>query len=92
MSKDKPEVGDIWEFKYKEFETKYYISAIARNPYPCFEYYYFTLYKNGNNEVASWWWDKERWDKAMMTYLGKSKANINELFEIEDKNADTTRK
>lgn len=83
MSKDRtPEVGDVWQFKYKEFETKYYISAIARNPCP--EYYYFVLYKNGNNEVVGCWWDKERWDKAMLFYLGKSKVNINDLFKTEN--------
>ena len=37
-----PEVGDVWLYKYNEFKTEYYISAIAS--YECPEYYVFLLY------------------------------------------------
>lgn len=87
MSKDIPEVGDVWLYKYKEFKTEYYISAIARFKNP--EYYVFVLYKNGNNQVVGRWWDKEEWEKTLLqdfTYLGKSKANIGDLFKTEKSN------
>jgi len=85
MSKDKPEVGDVWLYKYEEFKTEYYISAIAS--YECPEYYVFLLYKNGNNQVVGCWWGKEKWEKTLLqdfTYLGKSKANIDDLFRTEN--------
>lgn len=86
MSKDTPEVGDVWQYEYKELKTKYYISAIARFKNP--EYYVFVLYKNGNNQVTGRWWDKEEWEKTLLqdfTCLGKSKGNIEQLFETENK-------
>lgn len=85
MSKDTPEVGDVWIYKYKEFKTEYYISAIAS--YECLEYYIFLLYKNGNNQVVGCWWGKEKWEKTLLqdfTCRGKSKANIDDLFKTEN--------
>lgn len=84
MSKE-PEVGDVWEYKYKKFKTEYYISAIAG--YKNSEYYVFVLYKNGNGQVVGRWLDKEEWEKMLLqdfTYLDQSKASINDLFKTEN--------
>lgn len=74
MSRIKPEVGDVFQ---SVVDTDIRIHIIDR-------------YKNGYEILVS---DKrEVWDinewlywKDDYTYLGKSKANINDLFEIEEK-------
>lgn len=85
MSKDTPEVGDVWVYKRNEFEIRYYISAIAGQK--CSEYYLYVLYVNGNNFVVGCWLDEKEWEQQVrcgLTYISKSKANIDDLFKTEN--------
>ena len=78
MSKYKPEVGDVW----KDNKTKKTI-------------YVFGIYKTSWGEYVCWcsYWEKElelvneNVGKKLFlqnyTYLGKSKVNIKELFDVE---------
>ena len=82
MSKDKPEVGDVWEFKYG-FDRVHIIKI--------------NLVGEGEKKLVRY---IKKVDKAYIvqresylenfiqdyTYLGKSKASINDLFEIEEFN------
>ena len=78
MSKEKPEVGDVWYDKMSNQKivfimvSDYYCEYIEHYEKltESFEIYTFTT---GTNE----------WKKGMK-YLGKSKANINDLFEVQD--------
>ena len=82
MSKDKPEVGDVW--KNKKYGNILYITAIT-NTYIDFIGFdkhdkfnpYFT---NTFNKLH----DYDRFEKftEVNEYLGKSKVNINDLFEV----------
>ena len=78
MSKEKPEVGDVWI----DTKTRFRMTFIMVSDYYCeyiehhtklvesFEIYHFDAKYNG-------------WKKGKK-YLGKSKANINDLFEVQD--------
>lgn len=71
MSKDKPEVGDVWE---NLGNFKVYIINFDVLVNTCFFF---------NNEL----WQASFNLKDFLeqhTYLGKSKANINQLFEVQD--------
>ena len=70
MSKDKPELGDVWI--NTKTNKKIYITGLGNH-----------VYVVSDSGVASsrWYCDFYK----LYTYLGKSKANINDLFEIEDK-------
>lgn len=84
MSKE-PQVGDVWRYRFNEYETIYHISAIAE--YKCPEYYLFVLFKNGYGEVIGYWIDEKKWQTMLlgnMKYLGKSKASIGDLFKTEN--------
>lgn len=76
MSAEKPEVGDVWE----DSKGMVHISRI------------FTLsddtraivfINNNNNTVCEDSAREEHFIK-MFTYLGKSKASVNDLFEVDD--------
>lgn len=79
MSKDKPEVGDVWIDK----ETCFRMTFIMVSDYYC-EYIEhhtklvesFDIYRIDANYNG--------WKKGKK-YLGKSKANINELFKTDEK-------
>ena len=83
MSKDKPEVGDVWKDPYGEeahiiwvgyivvYIRKYWITNY-KYPYEVYEYHYEVCKLDYNKFVRKW------------TYLGKSKANINDLFKTEN--------
>lgn len=78
MSKDKPEVGDVWI----DTETRFRMTCIMVSDYYC-EYIEhceklcesFTVYRWTNIKNTSW--QKRR------KYLGKSRANVNDLFEVQ---------
>lgn len=71
MSKDKPEVGDVWEYedgyRVHVFDTEEMICALA-------------MVKGGLCYEGF----KERKFLERHKYLGKSKANINDLFKTEN--------
>ena len=74
MSKDKPEVGDV--FYDKKYQVKLYVVGKSFTPET-----YDALETDGINvdKVICCVFDEEQY-----TYLGKSKANINDLFEVQD--------
>ena len=75
MSKEKPEVGDVWKLKTKikvykililnEYEDSYDVLVTEQN----------RIWKTELITIDS-----------NFTYLGKSKVNIKELFEVEKEN------
>lgn len=71
-----PEVGDVWEDDsgYKVLILKTFISyseAISEN------FFYRIIYNRGCAK-------KDYKDISSYVYIGKSKANINDLFEVQD--------
>lgn len=78
MSKLMPEVGDLWEDKYRKTET---IIIEKEDNY--------ILYLNRSRGVSRTGYFMESCfdaDYFLSThkYLGKSKANIKQLFEVQD--------
>lgn len=75
MSKDKPEVGDV-------FENGYYKAVIVQIYYKSLRY----IVKDERCKLQQY---KIRAPKAFLsiykTYLGKSKAKIEDLFKTENK-------
>lgn len=76
--KQVPEVGDVWEDKYRKTET---IIIEKEDNY--------ILYLNHYKEVSVTGYFMETCfdDEYFLSthkYLGKSKANINQLFEVDD--------
>lgn len=80
MSKDKPEVGDVWLGGYK-----HYVSAVAQTENLD---WFYVLYLNGNKQIIGNWLPIAIIKEHKWKYLGKSKANINDLFETELKQDD----
>ena len=70
MSKDKPEVGDVWQSTRSD-KTKIYITRITN-----------TIWCITDNGIGSTRYFSKF--TVRYKYLGKSKANINELFEVQD--------
>lgn len=76
MSKDTPEVGDVWEdeYGYKVVIVKTFINyseGISEN------FAYRIIYNRGCAK-------KDYKDIDGYDYLGKSKVNIQQLFEVQD--------
>lgn len=73
MSKDKPEVGDVFQ-SVADTDIRIYIIDKHKNGYE--------ILVSDKREV----WDINEWLywKDDYTYLGKSKANINDLFKTEN--------
>ena len=83
MSKDTPEVGDIWKDSYGEeahilwvgyivvYVRKYWIT-IYKHHYEVYEYHYEVCKLDYNKFIRKW------------VYLGKSKATIDDLFNTEN--------
>ena len=72
----KPEVGDVWVNKYDE--NKYYVYAV---------FYYDDELEFGSVEMINEYLDVRKEGSFYMqdfTYLGKSTAKIEQLFEVED--------
>ncbi len=77
MNRDKPEIGDVWE----DCETKMYVSAVAKTEnLDCF----YALYLNGNGEIIGNWIQSSLLTFPSMKYLGKSKVNLEELFDVKE--------
>ena len=89
MSKDmkehlKPEVGDVW--KNNRFGNLLYITEVGGNFIDFIGYdkdnqydrYYRNCFSNINSD------ERYKHFTELHTYLGKSKANISQLFEVRD--------
>ena len=72
MSKEKPEVGDVWKHRSGE---KYYIYNVFEDKLVRG----FAILKSGRMDAFCYLMDDF---VRCHTYLGKSKANINDLFEV----------
>lgn len=70
MSADKPEVGDVWEFA----GLRYHVRSLDENG--------VTSICDEGDFVESYYDSLEDFVDHS-TYLGKSKASINDLFETE---------
>ena len=73
MSQFKPEVGDVFQSN-EDTDVRLYVTGINNVGLEC-------LVSN-NREI----WDIDSWcfDENYYTYLGKSKANISDLFKTEN--------
>lgn len=73
MSKDKPEVGDVFQSK-EDTDVRLYVTGINNVGLEC-------LVSN-NREI----WDIDSWyfDENYYTYIGKSKVKIEDLFKTEN--------
>ncbi len=73
MSKDRPEVGDVWANKTTgdRVQVKLSLTTII-----------YAWHKVGET-IYTYDFDRDMFLKAF-TYLGKSKANINDLFKMEN--------
>ena len=78
MSKDKPEVGDVWIDK----ETRFRITFVMVSDYYC-EYIEHCTKLTESFDIYRIDAKYNGWKKGK-NYLGKSKANINDLFEVQD--------
>ena len=76
MSKDTPEVGDVWEFKTKR---RYSIIQLVDNDNGC-----ECIVKKGHNIDKEIHIVTKRFIELNCVYLGKSKANIDDLFKTEN--------
>lgn len=92
MSKDTPEVGDVWEYKtddkhkihiVKEYKC-YPLDGVFRSEEDCRRYECVHCC-NIRKEIETGSYLKEELIEYY-TYLGKSKANIDDLFKTEKKN------
>ena len=71
MSKEKPEVGDVWE---AESGALLHVVSVDERNNQC------GVIVSDNNEV----WDIDMWwFNDAYKYLGKSKVSIKELFDVE---------
>lgn len=79
MSKDIPEVGDVWLDKNTHFRmtcimvSDYYCQYIEHCEKLCESFDIYQL-----NNIKNTFWQKNK------VYLGKSKANIQQLFEVQE--------
>ncbi len=82
MSKEKPEVGDVW--KNNMFGNKLYITGVSCNHIDFIIFDKDDEYKPYFTNTFSKIRKDERFDRftERNTYLGKSKASINDLFEV----------
>lgn len=78
MSKDKPEVGDVWVNKTTgdRVQVKLSLTTII-----------YAWHKVGDT-IYTYDFDRDMFLKAF-TYIGKSKASIEQLFEVENNNGST---
>lgn len=74
MSKEKPEVGDVWEVSGAGGTTRFIIT------YQDGDEDFVLLYRNGEVKLLI----TAEMIIKYAKYIGKSKANINQLFEVQD--------
>lgn len=77
MRKEKPEVGDVWEHDDTKIRR-----IIVYKDNDCIAYFSYIQFMNGRNYFLKQDYDDHSFPRNN-TYLGKSKANINDLFEVE---------
>lgn len=70
MSKDKPEVGDVWK---TDDGCLLHITKVKDDMCEA-----VVTDKNETWTIECWWFDETS------TYLGKSKVSIEELFDVRD--------
>ena len=84
MSKEKPEVGDVWGHKATCDAVKIYIkeNSYAERGQDVYK----VLRDDINSSIVGWTFQylPEKTIKKYYTYLGKSKANLNDLFKVKD--------
>jgi hypothetical protein len=73
MSKDTPEVGDVWQTNSKKTGLQNIVVTGIKN----------NVYVLTDKGVASTRWLSD-FRRKEYTYLGKSKASIEQLFEVEN--------
>lgn len=71
MSKEKPEVGDVW--REKDLKIEHLFLEIEKGGV-----YVLTRYSDNTKDVG--YIDRE--DYKNLKYLGKSKVNLQELFDV----------
>lgn len=71
MSKEKPEVGDVWEYKGERMV----VIGVRGFIHP------ICIKKDRKEFETAWLF---MFDYSDYTYLGKSKAKISDLFEVQD--------
>lgn len=83
MSKEKPEVGDVW--KNKKHGNMLYITVVTDDFIDFISYLKLDNLTPYFSNTFSKLLNDDRFDKftEINEYLGKSKANINDLFEVE---------
>lgn len=81
MSKEKLEVGDVWTY-YDKKETITYIYHVTKveDNGMVFVLYRWIAKKCKESFEGEVWFDSSAFRE--MQYLGKAKANINDLFEV----------
>ena len=79
MSEHMPEVGDLWIYEDNDYKRITYISL--------FEY---GLVFGVNDDGRVLWGSNMEYFLKKNKYLGKSKANINQLFEVQNGHCNTT--
>lgn len=82
MSKEKPEFGDVW--KHKKYGNILYITAATDNYIDFISYDKLDEFRPYFSNTFSKLQNDDRFEKfaEVNEYLGKSKANINDLFEV----------
>lgn len=82
MSKDKPEVGDVWAF---DNGLKFRIlKETLSNAMPYEEDVKYPAYEVLEESLEYNFFDELPFINGTFKYLGKSKANINDLFKTEN--------
>ena len=82
MSKDTPEVGDVWAF---DNGLKFIIlKETLSNAMPFEEDIKYPAYEVLEESLEHNFFDELPFIKGTFKYLGKSKANIDDLFKMEN--------
>lgn len=84
MSTEKPDVGDVWGHTNTCYATRIHIYEKAYKDRG--QDVYNVLVDTINSKSVGWQLQylPEKTIKKYYTYLGKSKANLNDLFEVKD--------
>ena len=82
MSKDTPEVGDVW--KYKNGMKFFIFRETTSNSMPFGEDIKYPAYEVIEEDRELNLHDELTFYNGNFSYIGKSKANINDLFKTEN--------
>lgn len=83
MSKENPEVGDVWQ--YKNGMKFYILKETTSNGMPFGEDIKYSAFEVIEEDEGLNLHDELPFINGTFKYLGKSKANINDLFKTESK-------